>query len=179
MEDNELMARLALGDTEALAQLIARHRPFAEQLAFSLLRDRATAEDVTQEAFARVYLMRQQYQPTFTFRTYLGVIVRRLCIDQHRRELRAPVTLGEMPEGEVESAESMCLARERRMELWTRLEQLPATDRELLTGYALEGLSYRDLARRQQMSLAQVKVRLHRVRKRLQKQASEKECDDL
>lgn len=179
MDDNELMSRLALGDLDALTELVRRHRPWAEHLAESLLGDPAAAEDVAQEAFARVYLLRQRYQPTFAFRTWLGVMVRRLCIDQLRRQKRAPLLTDQLPEGLVDSAEEAALAREKRMELWEALYALPDQDRRLLEGYALEGLSYRELAQREHMSLSLVKIRLHRIRKLLQKRTTEKERDRL
>lgn len=164
MDDNELMTRLALGDTDALVELMARHRQGAERMAEQLLHDHGEAQDVVQEAFARVYLLRQQYQPTFTFRTYLSVMVRRLCIDRLRRKRHAPLLPGALPEEEAASAESECLRRERRMHLWSAME---ARDRALLEGFALAGMSYRELAARQGMTTAQVKIRLHRIRRRL------------
>ena len=72
--------------------------------------------------------------------------------------------LGEPPSP---SAESEYLAMERRMRLWNRLEALPPVDAGLLTGYALENMSYRELAARYHLSVAQVKIRLYRLRKRL------------
>lgn len=175
MDDNELMARLALGHLEALEELIRRHRPWAEAFAEGLLDDHALAEDVVQEAFARIYLLRQSYQPTFTFRTYLTVMLRRLCIDQHRRRQHAPSPMAELPEEISASAEHEFLAREQRMQLWQRLSELDERDRLLLEGYALDGMSYRELAQRAGMSLPAVKVRLHRIRKLLR--TDEKEDD--
>ena len=174
MDDNELMARLALGHTEALEELIQRHRAWAEGFAESLLQDHALAEDVVQEAFARVYLLRQSYQPTFAFRTYLAVMIRRMCVDVYRRKQRAPALMAEVPEGAGESAESEALKRGSGMRLWQCLRNLDSRDRALLEGYALEGLSYRELSRRSGMTLALVKVRLHRIR-RLLRNAVKKE----
>lgn len=167
MDDNALMARLALGDTEALTELIRRHRAWAEAQADSLLHDRALAEDMVQEAFTRVYLLRQSYQPTFAFRTWLSVLVRRLCIDQLRRSGHAPVLMDEVPDGMAESAESLVLQKEKRLRLWALIASLSDTDRALLEGYALDGMSYRELARQHRMTTGQVKIRLHRIRKKL------------
>ena len=60
------------------------------------------------------------------------------------------------------------------MQLWNELRRLTPTDQALLTGYALEGRSYRELAQAQGLSLPQVKIRLHRIRNRLRS----KERDD-
>lgn len=167
MDDNELMARLALGDSDALEELIRRHRAWAVGQAENILRDAALAEDAAQEAFVRVYLLRQTYRPDFTFRTYLGVLVRRLAIDQLRRLSRGPMPAEHLPEESSESAEAAYLRREKRLALWNELSALDDRDRALLTGFALEGRSYQELARQLGISLAQVRIRLHRIRRRL------------
>ena len=174
MTDHELMASLKLGDTTALEELIDRHRAAAVAYARLMLGDDGLAEDVAQEAFARVYLARQQYQASYTFRTWLMTMVRNLCIDQLRRLRRTPMPTDVLPELPVPSPESEYLALERRMRLWNDLRALSEEDQALLTGFALEQLSYRDLARRHGLTTAQVKLRLHRLRKRLR----EKERDD-
>ena len=172
MDDNQLMARLAAGDTAALEELILRHREAALHQARSILQDHALAEDMVQEAFARVYLLRHKYRPDFAFTTYLRVLVRNLCIDQLRRKRITPVD--DLPEGMAESAEAAYWRRERRVQLWNELRALDKTDQALLTGYALEGLTYRELSQRTGLSLPTVKIRLHRIRKRLR----DKERDD-
>lgn len=173
MDDNQLMARLAAGDAAALEELILHHREAALQQARSILQDHTLAEDVVQEAFARVYLLRHKYRSDFAFTTYMRVMVRNLCIDQLRRRRSVPV--GSMPEGMADSAEAAYLQRERRMQLWNELRSLDSTDQALLTGYALEGLSYRELAQATGLSLPTVKIRLHRIRQRLRS----KERDEL
>lgn len=166
-DDQQLMQRLKHSDENALALLIARHRPAAEQYAAELLHDHALAEDVVQEAFARVYLHRMAYQPTFTFRTWLMVLVRRLCIDQLRRQKRMPLLLERIPDIPTASAEEACLIRLERESLMEALARLDARDRALLVGFAMDGLSCKELAEKLHMSSAQVRVQLHRLRKRL------------
>lgn len=173
MEDEQLMARLQQGDTEALETLILRHRSSAEQYARSLLRDNALAEDMVQEAFARVYLYRAAFQPTFSFRAWLMVMVRHLCIDQLRRRAHAAIPFDMLPDIPTASAETACMEKLTRLQLMDELAALQEPDRTLLIGYALEGSSYQALARQTGLSLSQVRVRLHRLRKRLR----EKERD--
>lgn len=167
MEDNELMARLARGEEEALAELIHRHRGAAQRQAEAMLQDAALAEDVVMEAFARVYLLRHRYRADFAFTTYLAVLVRRLCLDQWRKRRRGPVPLAEVPEGAAASAEAEYLRREGRLRLWQTLGELPEKDQALLTGFALDGLSYQALAKREGLTVGQVRIRLHRIRKKL------------
>lgn len=172
--DHELMARLARGDTDALTELMRRHRDWAVAEAKRYLRDDALAEDMAQEAFARVYLARADYRECASFRTWLGTILRRLCVDQLRRARLAPVPSEKLPEWPAPSAEAEYLALERRTRLWNELAALPPTDAALLVEYALDGLSYRELAERHGLTVPQVKIRLHRLRRRLRA----KERDD-
>ena len=176
MDDNELMARLKMGDTDALALLIRRHRSWARARAEDMLHDGALAEDVVQEAFARVYLLRERYRPEFAFATWLGVLVRNLCIDQLRRRRLAPMPVAPLPEAGCEdSAEAVFLRKEARLALLNELASLGDTDRALLTGFALEGESYQALARRTGLTLGQVKIRLHRIRRRLRDKERERD----
>lgn len=175
MEDELLwMTRLQQGDNDALEPLVLRHRAPAEQYARSILRDDALAEDVVQEAFARVYLYRAAYRPEFSFRSWLLVMVRRLCIDQLRRRSHAPVPVDTLPEIPAASAEAACMEKLRRLQLMDELSSLTEPDRTLLIGCALEDRSYQELARLTGLSSPQVRVRLHRLRKRLR----EKERED-
>ena len=170
MDDQELMARLAAGDNAALEELMRRHRPAALRQARSMLGDESLAQDAVQEAFVRVYLLRASYRPEFAFTTYLAAIVRNLCLDEIRRRRLRPVPAQDLPEGLEGSAEAAWLEKEKRMALWRSLSRLSAQDQALLTGYALEGLTYQQLARREGLPLTQVRIRLHRIRKRLRKE---------
>lgn len=53
--DRELVDRARGGDTRAFGELVRRHQRRLHRLALHMLRDRAEAEDVTQEAFVRAY----------------------------------------------------------------------------------------------------------------------------
>jgi RNA polymerase sigma-70 factor (ECF subfamily) len=53
--DRDLVDRAKLGDAQAFGQLVRRHQQRIHRLAVHMLRDRAEAEDVTQETFIRAY----------------------------------------------------------------------------------------------------------------------------
>ena len=55
LTDRELVDRARQGDVEAFGQLVRRHQQRIHRLAIHMLRDRAEAEDVTQETFIRAY----------------------------------------------------------------------------------------------------------------------------
>jgi RNA polymerase sigma-70 factor (ECF subfamily) len=55
LTDRDLVDRARQGDAAAFGQLVRRHQQRIHRLAVHMLRDRAEAEDVTQETFIRAY----------------------------------------------------------------------------------------------------------------------------
>ena len=165
------MERVKEGDTEALAQLVTCWRSRAEAYAAGILRDPHLAEDCVQEAFARLYAARMEYNPRYAFSTYLYVILRRICLSELRRLRRSPKLLQteELADWPVDSAEAEYLARWERGSRLMRLAALDERERRLLLGQALEGKSVRELADETGMTPGQVRVRLHRIRRRLKR----------
>ncbi len=85
--DATLMAELAKGQIDALAELIHRHQDEALKLAFRLLQRWDLAEDVVQEAFIRVHRGAGGFRAEARFRTWFYRILVNLCIDEERRNV--------------------------------------------------------------------------------------------
>ena len=168
-EDRDLAALLKAGNTDALEQLIMRWRSRAEAYAFSILHDSQSAEDAVQEAFARIYALRNGLNEDCSFSAYLFTIVRRICVDELRKRKRFPDLPGELPEPPVESAEEVYLRNRERLERIHLLAELDETDRKLLLAFSLEGKPTKQIAGEMKMSDGQVRVRLHRIRGKLRK----------
>ena len=168
-EDRNLVALLKAGNAEALEQLILRWRARAEAYAGSILRDPQAAEDAVQEAFARVYALRNGLREECSFSAYLFTIVRRICIDEMRKQKRFPELPGTLPDPPVDSAEAEYLRNWERLNRIRLLAELDETDRKLLLAFSLEGKPTRQIAGEMNLSDVQVRVRLHRIRRKLKK----------
>ncbi len=168
-EERELTVRLKNGDTDALERLISLWRPGAEAYARGILRDPQAAEDAVQEAFARIYAVRTGLDETRPFSAYLFAAVRRICTDALRKRKRFPVLPGDLPDLPAESAEAEYLRHWDRLNRVHLLAALDETDRKLLLAFALEGKSTKRIAEETGMSDTLVRVRLHRIRKKLKK----------
>src|SRR5262245_24249508 len=88
--DEDLMRRVAIrDDTDAFDALFVRHRGSVYAFALRLLGPGCAthAEDVTQEAFLRLWRARRAYRfdAAASLRTYLLTITRRLVLDVHKR----------------------------------------------------------------------------------------------
>lgn len=167
--DLELIVSLKTGDTEALEQLIGRWRSGAEAYACSLLHDPQAAEDAVQEAFSRIYAVRADIDEDRSFSAYLYTIVKRICIDELRKKKRYPILPGELPDPPVPSAETEYISRWDRLNRIHLVAELDETDRKLLTAFSLEGKSTKQIAGEMNLTDGQVRVRLHRIRKKMKK----------
>ena len=76
---------------------------------------------------------------------------------------------GELPEFPVESAEAEFIRNWERLNRIHLLAALDETDRKLLLAFSLEGKPTKQIAREMNMSDGQVRVRLHRIRRKLKK----------
>ncbi|MBB3729799.1 SigE family RNA polymerase sigma factor [Nonomuraea dietziae] len=125
----ELLPRRELVD---VATLFAEHHLGLVRLALIMVGDRATAEDVVQEAFARTHAGRARLRDPSSALAYVRSAVLNGCRSVLRR--RATVFRRAVPyEPPVWSAESAALLGEERREVLVALRGLPQRQREALT----------------------------------------------
>jgi RNA polymerase sigma-70 factor, ECF subfamily len=164
LSDEALVALVARGDEDALAELYDRVGRIAYGLALRVLRDERHAEDAVQEAFLQVW------RSAATFRaerakasTWILTLVHRRAVDLVRREERRqtdPLTdesaAGVAPE-ETDEAAWLRFERER---VQTALKQLPDVQREALELAYYGGFSQSELAERLGVPLGTIKSRM-------------------
>src|SRR2546426_12794197 len=84
--DEQAMWRVKMDDDpQAFARLVERWQKPIQRLCLRMLGDAHRAEDLTQEAFARVFARRKDYQPVGRFSTFLWRIALNLCYDELRK----------------------------------------------------------------------------------------------
>ena len=88
LTDRALVERAARGDGIAFSELVSRHYRRSVRVAFGILREKADAEDVVQEAFCRVYRRLATFESGASFYTWLYRIVVNLSIDTLRKRKR-------------------------------------------------------------------------------------------
>ena len=161
-----------------LSSEAAREREFEKRLADSgtlafrvalgVLRNRADAEDVAQEAFVRAYRSFGALREREKFRGWLVRIVWRLSLDrirtQKRRERRE---LEALREPAPPSVEDLAGSREFRQRLADAIEELPEKLRIVLTLAGVAGHDTAEVSRLLAIPEGTVKSRLHLARKRL------------
>lgn len=170
MVDLWLIYRCQRGDPEAYAWLYRRHYRTVFRTALHLVRDRALAEDITQEAFVTAFGGIGQLRSPAAFRTWLY----RLVVSRTTRFLRSeggarrPLSLDLMPEldGPLDPAAAAAEAEELR-ELRAAIRALPEEFRLPVVLHYFSGLSVAEVARVLEIPPGTVKSRLYHARGRL------------
>lgn len=146
-----------------------------------LVRDRADAEDLTQETFLRAH----QRMPTLREPAALGVwlyrIATHVCYDHLRRIRRLPGRVGDDGRLDEVPAEAPSLARAVENAEMSAcgerfLDDLPAGYRSVILLHDFLGLTSAEIARLLRCTEGSVKIRLHRARARF-RAALESGCD--
>lgn len=169
MTDEELMAKVQAGDSDAFETLVTRHYDEALRYAGGFLKDSHLCRDAVQDSFASLYHKRHQYDTRLSFSVYLRALVRHKCIDLLRRQKRTPAEqFGVLPDcPDTETPESRLVNKLFKHSLLSLIENMPKEHRALLVAYALDGKSYKELAAQFSKTVPQIKITLHRIRKQL------------
>ena len=118
----------------------------AFRVAYGVLRDRADAEDVAQEAFVKAFRSFSQLRDRDRFRAWLVRTTWRLAIDRRRGERRRETREQAVePSGEP-SVEQLAIARQRAQHLWAAIDGLPEKLRLVVVLSGIEGHDTREVA---------------------------------
>ena len=170
-----LVERLRKGDGRALDELFRRHRDTAYGIAYRLVGSREDALDVVQEAFIHVMRGIQTFRGQSSFRTWLYRIVTHAALDYRRwRSLRTSETLD--VEAMVEPTASgpsqrtpqeEATAKDLRQAIDKALMNISEKNRAALVLFAIEGMSYKEIADVLSISVGTVMSRIFNARQRL------------
>src|ERR1700675_1472902 len=156
-------------DRARFEQLVLPHVDAAFNLARWLLRSRADAEDVAQEALLRSYRFFHGFHGGDA-RAWLLQIVRNTCYTW--LEKNRPLELSTEFDEELypqpgATPETLAIAGDNRERLTRALEDLPPRFREILVLRELEGCSYKEIAAVTSVPIGTVMSTLSRARRQL------------
>ena len=167
-DDNELMRLVQDGSHRAFEQLVLKYRKQAEMFCSSIIRDSTAAQDIVQDSFADIYMQRMRYKFSCGFQTYLWTIIKNKSIDYLRKKNHQPeVSIEGVDEGvSNDSPEQIYLVHERELQIRQLMTALKKEYRDVLYLYAVEDLSYQEIAVRLNNPLPQIKILIYRARKK-------------
>jgi RNA polymerase sigma-70 factor (ECF subfamily) len=165
LTDEDLMVLVEGGDDDAFAALYDRHCHLAYSVAHKLTGEKHSAEDLTQEAFIKVWRSADRYRPERgSVRTWILSVVRNQSIDQ----LRAKATRSRMQE-KVEASAPRSEPSEAFAQVWHEarlgrvreaLDTLPHLQQQVLELAHFSDLTHKEIAERLGLPPGTVKGRI-------------------
>ncbi|HHW03626.1 MAG TPA: sigma-70 family RNA polymerase sigma factor [Thermoanaerobacterales bacterium] len=166
--DEKLIEDVLSGNVDAFAGIMDRYRNRVFTLAYRMLSSREEAEDVSQEAFIKIYRSLKTYDAGRTrFSTWVYRITYNLCIDFLRKRREIAPLKEEIMAASSGGPEEIAEARDSAARLHEAVQNLPEDYRIPLTLFHFHGLSYQEICNVLNVPLSVVKNRLFRARKLL------------
>ena len=175
LRDEELIALIAHGETDALEVFYNRHAAGVFSLARYMLRESAQAEDVTQSVFINLWLKASTYnQNRGTPRAWFMTMAHHRIIDEIRSRKRGSQTTDQVPHeildlqpSTLPSTEEQTQRNLDREEIFKALSGLPKEQREVIILAYFEGYSQSEIAIKLNQPLGTVKTRVRLAMQKL------------
>ena len=182
LPDPAVVVHARNGSEAAYRELLTRYERPVFSLIFRMVRDRETAEDLSQETFIKVLNNLDRYSPEFKFSSWLFKIANNLTIDHLRRRRVDTISIEGSPDAvTAESAKATSIAvvsgsespleELESRELGTAIEraigQLRPEYRACIMLRHVEDKSYEEIAEIVKLPLGTVKTYIHRARHEL------------
>jgi RNA polymerase sigma-70 factor, ECF subfamily len=155
--DVQLMLDVKAGDELSFELLLQRYRTPLVNFLYRMVRDAATAEDLAQEAFLRVFRARKKYAPSAKFTTWLFRIATNLALNALRdgRYHQLEISMDESGENDqpvMEIAdrgpdmEERLMVRDRAQVIWKAVSSLPEKQRAAVLLHKYQDMDYNEIA---------------------------------
>jgi RNA polymerase sigma-70 factor (ECF subfamily) len=179
LADEEVMQLVQGGSPRAFELLYDRHGGAAFSLAYRMVGNRVTAEDITQEAFLSIWRSRLRYdQARGSVRTWVLGIVHNRAIDALRRGTvhdRRRETLDGVEERHEapERTDVEAARREEARGVRDALDTLPEEQRRTIELAYFGGFSHSQIAEMLEMPIGTVKGRMRLGLEKMRKQLAD------
>jgi len=170
------MLRVKAGDDAAFTYLVEKYRRPMVGFMYRMAHNAATAEELAQEVFLRVYRSRESYSASAKFTTWLYRIATNLAVN-HARDTKheRPDVQISLDEPDPETGKSMDVAdsrlsveqnilrRERMAAIRLHVQQLPEQQRLAVLMHKYQGMDYKQIGEVLQRSEVATKSLLFRA----------------
>lgn len=171
--DQPYIEKTLKGDAKAFSVLVDRYKHMVFTLVLRITNNREDAEEVAQDTFVRAYMRLPQFKGDSKFSTWIYKIAYHGGLDVLKKQKRRKETvsiedckLQYLGDGGQEANQLEVLERQRTVR--NAIQQLPTEDSLIITLFYYEEQSLEEISKIMELSANTLKVRLFRVRKKLE-----------
>jgi len=182
-DEKELIRRLQAGETSAFRELVENHKRALFNLAYDLLGNAQDAEDISQEAFIKVYRSVGEFRGEAQLGSWMYRIVVNLCLNRRRKKALSAMELRESFEDDERhqstptfdheaNPEKTTEAEIMRQHLRRAIDQLSPQQRTIFVLRHDDDLPLAEIGKVLKISEGTVKSQLFRALRKLQEALS-------
>jgi RNA polymerase sigma-70 factor, ECF subfamily len=163
--EQRLLKEIHAGQRDACAELVRAHYAAVYRFCVHLGCDVETAEDLTQDTFARAWLNIRGFRGESSFSTWLHRIAYCGWLDNRRRSARGRAALDRLPGNSIEPPIALqgLIREEETNQLYGAMQRLTEHHRVVLVLHYLQELSYEEMAAVLAEPTGTIKARTHRA----------------
>jgi len=171
-KDSYYIAKIKEGDTGAYAFLVDKYKKMTFNVALQLMGNHEDAEEIAQDAFLKAYQALDSYKGESKFSTWIYRIIYNTAISRLRKKKMDVSSIDDDFTTSINVKSTQSALREvrnteRKKFLSEALKRLSGDERNLITLFYLEEKSVDEVCFITGLSASNVKVKLHRARKKL------------
>lgn len=171
-KDQLIINKVLKGNTNAFSELIDTYKSLVFSLALKMINNREEAEEVCQDAFIKAYKSLHKFKGDSKFSTWLYRITYHTCLDviKKNKKHNNSFEINTVTLNQIHTTDSILqtIERKERAKIMDKcLQQLPEEERSILWLFYYEELSLKEIIEVTNLSEANIKVKLHRGRKKL------------
>lgn len=160
------------GDTNAFSYLVDSYKNMVYSLAFKMTKNREEAEEISQDTFIKAYKNLSKFKGDSKFSTWLYRIAYHTSLDNIKKNKNNNSTfdINEITYNQIKSVDNILegIERKERAKLIEAcLNKLTDDERSIIWMFYFDELSLKEIMAVTDFSEANLKVKLHRARKKL------------
>ena len=170
--DQTIIQKVLKGNTNAFGMLVDNYKDLVFSLAYKMTKNREEAEEVSQDTFIKAFKNLESFKGDSKFSTWLYRITYFTCLDAIKKNKKDQNTfeINEINQHQIKAVETILEGierKERSKMIENCLHLLPDEERTIIWMFYFEELSLKEIVEVTSISEANVKVKLHRARKKL------------
>lgn len=166
-DDHKDWTEYSEGDQTAIERIRDRHAPGLQRYCLFATGAVEVSEEIVQEVFLRLLSLEPEFRFSASLKGWLFTCARNLCLNWKKKSAR------ELPWSSADLCESESVTVEQRLFIERVLEKLTENERDLILLREMQGRSTKEIALALEQSEENVRVRLYRVRKKMQRLGKE------
>lgn len=162
----ELLQKLARGDERAFKMVYDQYKKKIYHYAMGFLHSEIYAEEVMQEVFLKIWLIRESVKTVNSLEAYLKTLTRNRCFDTLRKVIVDQKFAEQITKRYSElhnETEEAILMNDTRIVLNNAINMLPQQQKEVYLLCQNEGLKYEEVAVKLNISVNTVKTHMKRA----------------